>query len=47
MPTLARHILGTNEVFLTDVVVPRENLVGPQDAGWAVMLSNLELEKVI
>ena len=46
-PTLARHILGTNEVYLSDVVVPRVNLVGPQDKGWSVMLSNIELEKVI
>ena len=46
-PTLARHILGTNEVYLSDVVVPRENLVGPQDQGWPVLLSNIELEKVI
>ena len=46
-PTLARHILGTNEVYLSDVLVPRENLVGPQDKGWSVMLSNIELEKVI
>ena len=46
-PTLARHILGTNEVYLSDVVVPRENLVGPQDQGWSVLLSNIELEKVI
>ncbi len=46
-PTLARHILGTNEVYLSDVVVPREDLVGPQDGGWTVLLSNLELEKVI
>ncbi len=46
-PTLARHILGTNEVYLSDVVVPRDNLVGPQDKGWSVMLSNIELEKVI
>ena len=46
-PTLARHILGTNEVYLSDVVVPREDLVGPQDEGWKVLLSNLELEKVI
>ena len=46
-PTLARHILGTNEVYLSDVVVPKENLVGPQDKGWSVMLSNIELEKVI
>ena len=46
-PTLARHILGTNEVYLTDVVVAREDLVGPQDQGWPMLLSNLELEKVI
>jgi alkylation response protein AidB-like acyl-CoA dehydrogenase len=46
-PTLARHILGTNQVYLSDVVVPRENLVGPQDSGWSVLLSNIELEKVI
>ena len=46
-PTLARHILGTNEVYLSDVAVPRKNLVGPQDKGWSVMLSNIELEKVI
>jgi alkylation response protein AidB-like acyl-CoA dehydrogenase len=46
-PTLARHILGTYEVFLTDVVVPKENLVGQQDRAWDVMLSNLELERVL
>jgi alkylation response protein AidB-like acyl-CoA dehydrogenase len=46
-PTLARHILGTNEVYLSDVVVSRDNLVGPQDKGWSVLLSNIELEKVI
>jgi alkylation response protein AidB-like acyl-CoA dehydrogenase len=46
-PTLARHILGTNEVYLSDVVVPKQNLVGPQDKGWSVMLSTIELEKVI
>ena len=47
VPTLARHILGTYEVFLTDVVVPKTNLVGEQDGGWHVMLSNLELERVL
>ena len=46
-PTLARHILGTNEVFLTDAAVAKENLVGPLDEGWRVMLSNIELEKVL
>ncbi|BCQ07268.1 acyl-CoA dehydrogenase [Mycobacterium heckeshornense] len=47
VPTLARHILGTYEIFLTDVIVPKENLVGQQDEGWRVMLSNLELERVL
>ncbi|MFI5953187.1 acyl-CoA dehydrogenase family protein [Cryptosporangium sp. NPDC051539] len=46
-PTLARHILGTYEVYLTDVVVPKANLVGGQDEAWKVMLSNLELERVL
>jgi alkylation response protein AidB-like acyl-CoA dehydrogenase len=46
-PTLARNILGTNEVFLTDVVVPRDRLYGPLDGAWKVLLSNLELERVL
>lgn len=46
-PTLARHILGTYEVFCKDVIVPKENLVGEQGQGWKVMLSNLELERVL
>jgi alkylation response protein AidB-like acyl-CoA dehydrogenase len=46
-PTLARHILGTYEVFLTDVIVPKTAMVGEQDQGWSVMLSNLELERVL
>ncbi|MFI5427198.1 acyl-CoA dehydrogenase family protein [Aeromicrobium sp. UC242_57] len=46
-PTLARHILGTYEIFLTDVIVPKENLVGEQDQAWKIMLSNLELERVL
>jgi alkylation response protein AidB-like acyl-CoA dehydrogenase len=46
-PTLARNILGTNEVFLTRVRVPRERLFGPLHGGWQVLLSNLELERVL
>ncbi|SNQ52234.1 Acyl-CoA dehydrogenase [Frankia canadensis] len=46
-PTLARHILGTNEVFLTDVRVPKENLVGPLNGAWKVMLSGLDVEKIL
>jgi alkylation response protein AidB-like acyl-CoA dehydrogenase len=46
-PTLARHILGTYEVFLTDVIVPKTALVGEQDNAWQIMLSNLETERVL
>ena len=45
--TLARHILGTYEVFLTDVCVPHGNLVGAQGHGWEVMLSGLDFERVL
>jgi alkylation response protein AidB-like acyl-CoA dehydrogenase len=46
-PTLARHILGTNEVFLRDVRVPKANLVGPLHGGWQVLLSGLDVEKIL
>jgi alkylation response protein AidB-like acyl-CoA dehydrogenase len=47
VPTLARHILGTYEVTLTDVAVPKTALVGAAGNGWQVMLSSLELERVL
>jgi alkylation response protein AidB-like acyl-CoA dehydrogenase len=45
IPTLARHILGTYEVFFDDVRA-RTQLVGPLDQGWRVMLSGIDLERV-
>jgi alkylation response protein AidB-like acyl-CoA dehydrogenase len=47
VPTLARHILGTYEVFFDDVEVPRSNLIGPLNSGWELMLSGLDLERVL
>jgi alkylation response protein AidB-like acyl-CoA dehydrogenase len=47
VPTLARRILGTYEVTLEDVIVPKDALVGEQGDGWQVMLSSLELERVL
>ena len=47
VPTLARRILGTNAVALTDVEVPAGQLVGPLNGGWKVLLSGLELERVL
>jgi len=47
IPTLARHILGTYEVFLTDVHVPADRVVGEVDGGWGVMLGGIDLERVL
>lgn len=46
-PTLARHLLGTNEIFLSDVRVPRENLIGPLNEGFKLLVTGLDLEKVV
>lgn len=45
--TLARHILGTYEVFFDGAEVPREHLIGPLNGGWNVLLSGLSLERVL
>ena len=37
---------GFNEVFLTDVFVPDENVVGPVDGGWAVARATLGNESI-
>jgi alkylation response protein AidB-like acyl-CoA dehydrogenase len=47
IPTLARHTLGTYEVVLADVEVPRTAVVGPVDEGWKILLSGLDLERVL
>src|SRR5262245_47315385 len=47
IPTLARHILGTYDVYLNDVRVSRSDLVGGLNDGWAVMMSGVEYERVV
>jgi alkylation response protein AidB-like acyl-CoA dehydrogenase len=46
-PTLARHLLGTNEVFLHDVAIPKANLVGVPGDAWSMLMSGLDFEKVV
>ena len=36
-----------NEVFLTDVIVPEENLLGPLGAGWGVLQTALAYERSV
>ncbi len=47
IPTLARHILGTYDVYLNDVCVPKADLVGNLNEGWSVMMSGVEYERVV
>lgn len=46
-PTLARHLLGTNEVYFDNVRVPKENLIGPLNGGFPLLMSGLDLEKTV
>ncbi len=47
LPTMGRRITGVYEIFLDDVRVPAENLVGPENGGWKVLVSDLALERLI
>jgi alkylation response protein AidB-like acyl-CoA dehydrogenase len=45
-----RHILGEaefNEVFLDDVFIPDELVVGPVDGGWKIGMATLGYERVV
>jgi alkylation response protein AidB-like acyl-CoA dehydrogenase len=47
LPTMGRNITGVYEVFLDDVIVPAENLVGVENNGWAQLGAELPLERLI
>jgi len=46
MPTIVRKSLGTTEFFLTDVRVPRENVIGEPGKGWHYIGRHLEHERL-
>jgi len=45
LDTLARRATGTNEVFLDNVMVPKENLLGEINGGWKILTGHLEIER--
>ena len=47
IPTLARHVMGTYEIYLSDAVVPRSAVVGEVGQAWQVLMHGLELERVL
>ena len=45
--TVGRHIYPTTQVVLDDVFVPDERVLGQVDGGWQIMLSGLQLERLV
>lgn len=45
LPTLSRHATGTTEIFLDEVRVPGDALLGKEGQGWEIILAHLELER--
>jgi len=46
-PTLARHLLGTNEVYFDGVKVPKCDQIGPLNDGFRMLMAGLDLEKTV
>ena len=45
LPTLSRHATGTTEIFLDEVKVPGDAILGKEGQGWEIILAHLELER--
>jgi alkylation response protein AidB-like acyl-CoA dehydrogenase len=46
MNTIVRKSFGTTEIFLTDVRVPKGNLIGEVNRGWEYLREHLEMERL-
>jgi alkylation response protein AidB-like acyl-CoA dehydrogenase len=46
MNTIVRRSLGTTEIFLNDVRVPRGNIIGGPGEGWKIIGQHLEYERL-
>lgn len=45
LPTLSRHATGTTEIFLDEVRVPGDAILGAEGQGWEIIVKHLELER--
>jgi alkylation response protein AidB-like acyl-CoA dehydrogenase len=45
LPTLSRHATGTTEIFLDNVRVPGDAILGDVGQGWKIITEHLELER--
>lgn len=44
--TLSRRSTGANEIFLDDVYLPDDALLGAEGGGWPIIVEHLELERI-
>jgi alkylation response protein AidB-like acyl-CoA dehydrogenase len=47
LPTLGRNITGVYEIFLDDVKIPADQLVGAAEGAWQMLAEELPLERLI
>ena len=45
LPTLSRHATGTTEIFLDNVRLPADAILGEEGQGWKIITEHLELER--
>ncbi|MES2484109.1 MAG: acyl-CoA dehydrogenase family protein [Pseudomonadota bacterium] len=45
LPTLSRHATGTTEIFLDNIRVPADAMLGDEGQGWKIITEHLELER--
>ena len=46
MPTIVRRSLGTTEIFLEDVRIPKTNIIGEVGGGWDYVREHLDWERL-
>lgn len=46
MKALSRRSTGINEIYLDDVFLPDDALLGPEGGGWPIIVEHLELERI-
>ncbi len=46
LPTMARRATGTTEIFVDDVRLPANALLGDENKGWDIITDHMELERV-
>jgi acyl-CoA dehydrogenase len=47
IPKMGRHAVGSNMVFITDLIIPEEDRIGEEGQGFKILLKGLNPERVL